>query len=119
MAGSPLQGPDTSLHRVRGKILRDEVEHLREVPEVMVCPAWMMLDPEGPRGGGAGDLAWLAADTNDENVQIGPLWLHRPRSVVPRGSERGASRWTTWRQVKAAPSPIRHPTLSEVSPRRR
>src|SRR5687767_15663581 len=42
-------------------------------------------------------------------------WRHRPRSVVPRGSEKGASRLTTWRHTTAGPSPLRHPTLSEVS----
>src|SRR4051812_38153400 len=116
MAGSPRRRPDTSLHRVRGNILRDEVEHLREVPEVMVCPAWMMLDPERPRGGGAGNLAWLAADTNDEHVQAGAFLRHRPRSVVPRGSARRASRLTTWRHIRPALSLSRHPALTEVSP---
>src|SRR5688572_25263143 len=112
MSGSLRGRPGTALHRFRGEKLRDEGEQPREVPVVVLCPAWKMLDPEGPLGGSAGDLAWLAADTDDEDVQIGPLWRHRPRSVVPRGSEKGASRLTTWRHTTAGPSPLRHPTLS-------
>src|SRR5436305_3767168 len=119
MSGSPHWRPSAALHRLRGKILRHEGEQLREVAKVLSRPAWMMLDPEGPRGRGAGNLAWLAANPNDEYVQVGALSGHRPRSVVPRGSVRRASRLSTWRYIRSAPSPSGHATLSEVSPARK
>ena len=86
------------------------------VPVVVLRSAWMMLDPESPFGGCAGDFAWLAAGTNDEHVQVGPLWRHRPRSVVPPGSLPEARGLTTCAELTAGPSPIGHVTLSEVSP---
>src|SRR6187200_1262479 len=97
-------------------LLLDEGEHLCEAAVIVLLAAWMMLDPESPFGGRAGNLAWFPAGANDEDVQVGPVWRHRPRSVVPRGSESGAQRLTTCAQLTEAPSPVGHATLSEVSP---
>jgi hypothetical protein len=67
------------------QIQADEPQHAREIPEVALLPARMVLDPEPPFRSGHWDFARLAAGADDEHVEIRPQGGHRPPSISSHG----------------------------------